>query len=167
MTRRQRERSQSLVRLYLASAMDWIPACGEDEGVWSRCTQRGARGRRHSLMSASMWVAVDVPRRWLLGLVSTWLVPNVLASALLVPFVMASALLVLHVLASALLVLNVLASALLVLNVLASALLEPFVMASAWLVLIVVASACSAVCDERWVRWSVRSTMSFPSLWWS
>jgi hypothetical protein len=157
MTRRQRERSQSLVRLYLASAMDWIPACGEDEGVWSRCTQRGARGRRHSLMSASMWVAVDVPRRWLLGLVSTWLVPNVLASALLVPFVMASALLVLHVLASALLVLNVLASAL----------LEPFVMASAWLVLIVVASACSAVCDERWVRWSVRSTMSFPSLWWS
>jgi hypothetical protein len=39
-----------------------------------------------------------------------------------------------------------------VLNVLASALLEPFVMASAWLVLIVVASACSAVCDERWVR---------------
>jgi hypothetical protein len=94
-----------------------------------------------------MWVAVDVPRRWLLGLVSTWLVPNVLASALLV--------------------LHVLASALLVLNVLASALLEPFVMASAWLVLIVVASACSAVCDERWVRWSVRSTMSFPSLWWS
>ncbi|CAH1365469.1 unnamed protein product [Tenebrio molitor] len=90
MTRRQRERSQSLVRLYLASAMDWVPACGEDEGVWSRCTQRGARGRRHSLMSASMWVAVDVPRRWLLGLVSTWLVPNVLASALLVPFVMAS-----------------------------------------------------------------------------
>jgi hypothetical protein len=127
MTRRQRERSQSLVRLYLASAMDWIPACREDEGVWSRCTQRGARGRRHGLMSASMWVAVDVPRRWLLGLVSTWLVPNVLASALL----------------------------------------EPFVMASAWLVLIVVASACSAVCDERWVRWSVRSTMSFPSLWWS
>jgi hypothetical protein len=51
--------------------------------------------------------------------------------------------------------------------VLASALLEPFVMASAWLVLIVVASACSAVCDERWVRWSVRPTMSFPSLWWS
>jgi hypothetical protein len=98
-------------------------------------------------MSVSMWVAVDVPRRWSLGLVSTWLVPNVLASALLVPFVMASALLVLHVLASALLVLNVLASA--------------------WLVLIVVASACSAVCDERWVRWSVRSTMSFPSLWWS
>jgi hypothetical protein len=97
MTRRQRERSQSLVRLYLASAMDWIPACGEDEGVWSRCTQRGARGRRHSLMSASIWVAVDVPRRWLLGLVSTWLVPNVLASALLVPFVMASALLVLNV----------------------------------------------------------------------
>jgi hypothetical protein len=95
-----------------------------------------------------MWVAVDVPRRWLLGLVSTWLVPNVLASVLLVPLPF------------------VLPSALLVLNVLASALLGPFVMASAWLVLIVVASACSAVCDERWVRWSVRSTMSFPSLWW-